>query len=127
MHIYSSCEESLRGWKTKGQLSRRHSYVLMQASATVWSAATFPPHCSGFTAVNLSHTQCWGKRSGRPLSSTPFTKQPLWSEARIRMIMWTPATVYQQSPPQLQLQCTVPTCSLCLSITLLQCEQVHVR
>lgn len=61
-HTHSGCERvTLRDRKTKGQLSRRHSYVLMQASATVWSGATFPPHCSGFTAVNLSHTQCWEK------------------------------------------------------------------
>lgn len=36
--------------------------VLMQASATVWSGAVFPPHCSGFTAANLSHAQCWEKK-----------------------------------------------------------------
>lgn len=35
--------------------------VLMQASATVWSGATFPPHRPGFTAANLSHIQCWEK------------------------------------------------------------------
>lgn len=57
----------------------------------------FPPRCPLFTAANLS---VGGKRSSRPLSSASFTKQPLWSGARIRMIMWTP--VYQQAPLQLQ-------------------------
>lgn len=83
--------------KTKGQLSKRHSCVLMWASATVWSGTAFPPRCPVFTAANLSVGE---KRSSRTLSSAPFTKQPLWSGARIRMIMWTP--VYQQAPLQLQ-------------------------
>lgn len=35
--------------------------ALMQASATVWSAALFPPHGPGFTAATLSHIQRWEK------------------------------------------------------------------
>ena len=69
--------------------------VLMQASATVWSDV--PTSLPAVYCSALSHAQCWRRRrSGGPLSSAPFTKQPLWSEARIRMIMWTLATVYQQ-------------------------------
>lgn len=104
----------------------------MQASATVWSGATFPPHCPGFTAAQRPLTYAMlGKRSGGPLSSPPFTKPALWSEARIRMIMWTLATVYQQG--LLQLQCTAPTCSLWEGCTVfvqhlyLTRVQVHIR
>lgn len=70
--------------------------VLMQASATVWSGASFPPHCPGFSAAPSHIHNVGKKRGGGPLSSAPFTEQQLWSEARIRMIMWTVASVYQQ-------------------------------
>lgn len=66
--------------------------VLMQTSATVWtgSSVLWGPVQRPLTYITM------GNRGVRPLSSAPFTKQPLWKEARIRIIMWTLATVYQQ-------------------------------
>lgn len=64
-----------------------------------------------------------GKRSGRPLSSAPFTKQPLWSEARIRMIMWTVFT------NRVSCSCSAryrPAASVWASLCF-TCEQVHIR
>ena len=48
--------------------------ALMQASATVWSDATFPPHCPGFTAADLSHAQCWGEEVADLCQVPPFHK-----------------------------------------------------
>lgn len=99
---YTHCERVTRRHAEAGgqraNFSRRHSYGCSANAVIchclVWSVV--PTSLLRVYCSSLSHMQCWGKRGGRPLSSAPFTKQPLWSEARIRMIMWTLAKVYQQ-------------------------------
>lgn len=47
--------------------------VLMQASATVWSGASFPPHCPGFSAAP-SHIHNVGKKEVVDLCQVPLSQ-----------------------------------------------------
>lgn len=100
--IHTLCERDPRRYKEAGRqrtnFSRRHSYGC-SANASICHCLVCSVVPTSWPRVYCSYSLTYttlGKRRGGPLSSAPFTKQPLWSEARIRMIMWTLAAVYQQ-------------------------------
>lgn len=129
-HIQAHCERLTHRHKEaerqRGNFSRRHSCGY-SANAGICHCLVWCDVPTSLLRVYCSEPLTYtmlGKRSGGPLSSAPFTKQPLWSEARIRMIMWTLATVYQQGV------CSEPAASertaLCLCITSRVCRCISV-
>lgn len=91
-----------RAGKTKGQLSRRHSHVLMRASATVQPWCDVPTSLPSRFCCSETHKMLGSKTWQTFVKGSLFAKQPLRSEARSRMIMQSKAAVYQQGLRQLQ-------------------------
>lgn len=108
--------------RQKDNFYQRHCYgCCANASICHCLVLTVVP-TTGFTAA-ASQIYNVGRgtkkrRSGGPLWNTPFTKQPLWREGRIRIIMWSLVTVYQQAnrSPAAALSTTDMQTALCLYV-----------